>query len=171
MSYDAFSALSFITGPAILTNACAVLQNGVMTRYNLAVMQWREFRASLAADDGRLSLLYVDPERALSLAERRIHLQLRALVLLNAGVALFAATTVCGLVGALLVEALSMPPRVVRLVMTAAAGAALAVMLAALGTLFREDACSRAMVRLHPLASNRPAQRTAPQHLALRDAP
>ena len=76
MSYDPFSTLTFITGPAILTNACAILQNGVTLRYNLAITQWREFHASLAADDGRLSMLFVDPRRALSLAERRIRLQL-----------------------------------------------------------------------------------------------
>src|SRR5688572_23470492 len=84
MSYDPFSALTFITGPAILTNACAILQNGATTRYNLAITQWREFQASIAEDENRLFLLFVDPERALLLAERRIHLQLRALGLLNA---------------------------------------------------------------------------------------
>lgn len=171
MPYDPFSALSFITGPAILTNACAILQNGATTRYNLAITQWREFRASVAADDDRLSLLYIDPERALSLAERRIHMQLRALGLLNAAVALFAATTVCGLVGAFLVQALSVPSGAVSLVMIVAGGAALAVMLAALGALFREGACSRGMVRLHPLASERPMQRTATPQAALGDEP
>ncbi|MEV4935097.1 hypothetical protein [Sphingobium sp. LSP13-1-1.1] len=49
MSYDPFSALTLITGPAILTKACAILQNGATTRYNLAVTQWREFQASFAA--------------------------------------------------------------------------------------------------------------------------
>jgi len=171
MPHDTFAVLSFITGPAILTNACAILQNGATTRYNLAVMQWREFRTSLAADDDRLSLLYVDPERALSLAEQRIHLQLRALGLLNVGAALFAATTVCGLVGAFLVQALSVPPGAVSLVMIAAGGGALAVMLVAIGALFHEGACSRAMVRLHPLASARPMPRTATPQAALSDAP
>lgn len=171
MQYDPFSALSFITGPAILTNACAILQNGATTRYNLAITQWREFRASLAADDDRLSLHYVDPQRALSLAERRIHLQLRALGLLNAGIALFAATTVCGPVGAFLVQALSVPSGAVGLVTIAAGGAALAVMLAAIGALFREGACSRAMLRLHPLASERPTQRSAAPQAVLGDRP
>jgi len=49
MSYDPFSALTLITGPAILTKACAILQNSATTRYNLAVTQWREFQASFAA--------------------------------------------------------------------------------------------------------------------------
>ncbi|UVF21469.1 DUF2721 domain-containing protein [Microvirga terrae] len=171
MPYDPFSALSFITGPAILTNACAILQNGATTRYNLAVTQWREFRALIASGDDRLSLLYIDPERALSLAEQRIHLQLRALGLLSAGVALFAVTTVGGLLGAFLVQALSVPSGAVSLVMIVAGGAALAVMLAAVGALLREGACSRAMVRLHPLASKSPMQRTATPQAALGDEP
>lgn len=149
MSYDPFSALTFITGPAILTNACAILQNGATTRYNLAVTQWREFQAFLAADEDRLSLLYVDPDRALSLAERRIHLQLRALGLLNAGVALFGVTSICGLTGVFLVQALAVPSGAVSLFMAVAGGAALTVMLAAIGALFIEGACGRDMVRLH----------------------
>ena len=45
---DPISPLSFVAGAAILANACAVMQNGTTTRYNLAIVQWREFRASLA---------------------------------------------------------------------------------------------------------------------------
>jgi hypothetical protein len=149
MSYDPFSALAFLTGPAILTNACAILQNGATTRYNLAVTQWREFQASMAADEDRLSLTYADPQRALSLAERRIHVQLRALNLLNAGVALFGATTVCGLASVFLVQSLSVPASAVGLFMITAGSAALAVMLTAVGALFAEVACGRDMVRLH----------------------
>jgi hypothetical protein len=149
MSYDPFSALTFVTGPASLTDACAILQNGTTTRYNLAVTQWREFQSSIAADEDRLSLLYVDPDRARWLAERRIHLQLRALGLLNAGVALFGATSICGLIGVFLVQALSVPFGAVSVFMAVASGAALTVMLAAIGTLFTEGACGRDMVRLH----------------------
>lgn len=148
---DPFAALTFVTGPAILANACATLQNGASTRYYLAITQWREFRAAIAAgDEGRLALLFVDPRRALALAERRIHLQLRGLALLNAGVGLFGATTVCGLLGAALVEAQLMSSKAVGLLMLAAGGLALAIMLAALGALFLESACGRALVRLHP---------------------
>jgi hypothetical protein len=164
---DPFTALTLITGPAILTNACAILQNGATMRYNLAITQWREFRASLAADDDRLALLFVDPDRALVLAERRIHLQLRALGLLNAGVALFAATTACGLIAAFLDRALAVPAHPVGLVMVVAGTAALGTMLAAIGALYLEGACGRAMIRLHPLASARPAGRAATSPTAL----
>jgi hypothetical protein len=36
--------LSFIAGPAVLANACAIMQNGASIRYNLAVQQLRELR-------------------------------------------------------------------------------------------------------------------------------
>lgn len=156
MSYDAFAAVTFISGPAILTNACAVLQNGATVRYNLAITQWREFQASIAAgDDDRLSQLYADPKRALSLAERRIQLQLRALGLLGAGAGMFGATTVCGLIGAFVVQTLSVPESAVNLFMMAAGVAALGVMLAAIGALALEGACGWAMAQLHnsPLRS------------------
>jgi hypothetical protein len=148
--------LTFVTGPAILTNACAILQNGVTLRYNLAITQWREFHASLAADDGRLSVLFVDPRRALSLAERRIRLQLRALELLNAGVALLGATTICGLLGDILVKTLLASSWLIGLFVICTGSAALAVMFTAIGALFLESACGRAMVRLHAFASGAP---------------
>ena len=131
-------------------------------RYNLAITQWREFHASLAADDGRLSAVFVDPRRALSLAERRIRLQLRALELLNSGVALFGATTICGLLGDILVTTLSAPSWLVSIFVICTGSAALAVMLAAIGALFLESACGRAMVRLHPFGSATP-RRATPQ--------
>jgi hypothetical protein len=153
VSYDLFSALTFITGPAILTNACAILQNGATLRYNLAVTQWRELHASLAAGDSRLTLLFTDPRRALSLAERRIRLQLRALELLNVSVALFGATTIGGLIGDFLVKTLSAPAWPLGLFMIGSGGGALVVTFAAIGAFFLESACGRAMVRLHPFAS------------------
>jgi hypothetical protein len=161
MPSDAFSALTFITGPAILTNACAILQNGVNIRYNLAITQWREFRASIAEADDRLAHLFVDPNLALSVAERRVHLQLRALGLLNAATALFGAATVCGLIGAFLVHTLWVPAVSVRLLMVAAGGAALATLLGAIVILFLESACGRSMVQLHHPAADYFAHRAA----------
>jgi hypothetical protein len=161
MPSDPFSALTFITGPAILTNACAILQNGVNIRYNLAITQWRDFRASVAARDDRLALLFIDPTQALRLAERRVHLQLRALDLLNAAAALFGGATVGGLVGAFLIHTLSVPTEWIRLIMIVATGAALAVILWAFWTLSLESACGRSMVRLHR-SSPPPARSTEP---------
>ncbi|CAH2402756.1 conserved membrane hypothetical protein [Mesorhizobium ventifaucium] len=144
-----FFPLSFIAGPAILTNACAILQNGATMRYNLAITQWREFRALLAARDDQLSSQYADPATAVALAERRIRLQLRGLGLLNAAIALFAATTVLGLAGSFFVQLRHLPAAPVSAVMVVTGGAGFLFLLAATVTLFLEGACGRAMLRLH----------------------
>lgn len=143
-----FSALSFIAGPAILTNACAVMLNGATTRYSLAIMQWREFSASLAAGDHSLGLVYADPGAAVALADRRVRLQLRALGMLNGAVALFAATTVVGLGGAFLVQSEHVSAHPVALAMALCAGTALLLLLASTGIAVLESACGRAMLRL-----------------------
>ncbi|WP_167434406.1 DUF2721 domain-containing protein [Mesorhizobium helmanticense] len=143
-----FFPLSFIAGPAILTNACAVLQNGATMRYNLAITQWREFRASLAARDDRLSSQYADPAAATTLAERRIRLQLRGLDLLNAAVVLFAATTVLGLAGSYLVQLGYLPAAPVTTAMVVTGVAGLLFLLVATVTLFLESVCGRALLRL-----------------------
>jgi hypothetical protein len=65
---DDIVPLAFIAGPAILANACAILQNGAALRHNLAVAQWRDFHASLVARDERIHALYVDVGRAVRLS-------------------------------------------------------------------------------------------------------
>lgn len=149
MLEDPFSSLSFIAGPAILTNASAVLQNGATTRYNLAISQWREFRASLAARDDRMSLQYVAPEAAIALARRRIELLLRGLGFLNGAVALFAATAVLGLAGAVLAQGQAVPAAAVSLTIGIFGGAGLLALLVATATFFLESSCGRALLRLH----------------------
>lgn len=146
---DPSSPLSFVAGSAILTNACAIMQNGATVRYNLAITQWRDFRASLVAGDERLAQQYQDTQAAVRLAERRVRLQLNELGLLNAAVALFAATAVLGLSGAFLVQARVLPATPVDMVMLGASGAALLLLLAATITFFREGACGRALLVLH----------------------
>ena len=42
MADNPFLPLSFIAGPAILTNASAVLLNGASIRYNLGIGLWRD---------------------------------------------------------------------------------------------------------------------------------
>lgn len=56
MLEDLFASLSFIAGPAILTNASAILQNGATTRYNLAISHWRETPMTLQADRQSLAI-------------------------------------------------------------------------------------------------------------------
>ena len=96
---DLFVPLSFIGGPAILMNACAVMQNGASIRYTLAINLWREMRAEASSGTGTLLNSYSNPALAMSLASRRIRLLLIALNLLYATVGLFGIATVAGLVG------------------------------------------------------------------------
>jgi uncharacterized paraquat-inducible protein A len=96
---DLFVPLSFIGGPAILMNACAVMQNGASVRYSLAINLWREMRAEAGGGSGTLLTSYTNPSRAMVLAVRRIRLLLVALNLLYVTVALFGVATVSGLVG------------------------------------------------------------------------
>lgn len=146
---DPSSPLSFVAGSAILTNACAIMQNGATVRYNLAITQWREFRASLVARDERLEQQYTDTQAAVGFAEKRVRLQLHGLGLLNAAVALFAATTVMGIGGAFLVHARILTAMPVNVVMLVASGAALFLLLGATIAFFREGACARALLALH----------------------
>lgn len=96
---DLFVPLSLIGGPAILMNACAVMQNGASVRYSLAINLWREMRAETSSGTGTLLDSYSNPTLAMSLASRRIRLLLIALNLLYATVGLFGIATVSGLVG------------------------------------------------------------------------
>lgn len=149
MFNEPLSPLSFTAGLAILTNACAIMQNGATTRYNLAITQWRDFCASVAAQDGRLSREYLDPEMVVVIADRRVRLQLVGMALLNAAFALFAVTSVLGLGGAFLVQIGSLPPHSLGLGMVIAGGISLLLLLASTVTFFLENACGRALLRLH----------------------
>ncbi|WP_380878925.1 hypothetical protein ACFB49_19350 [Sphingomonas sp. DBB INV C78] len=97
-----FVTLTFIAGPAMLTNACAILQNSASMRYSLAISQWREFRASMIAGDNLLSRHYADMDAAIHIAQRRIRLLLRGLDCLYAAVAFFGIGALLGLIGAIL---------------------------------------------------------------------
>jgi hypothetical protein len=148
MPNDPISPLPFIAGAAVLTNACAIMQSNATTRYNLAIAQWREFCTSLTSPDSALPRQYADPHAAVALAQRRVRLQLDGLGLLNGAVALFAATTVLGLVGVFLVQTGHLSPATVSLVMVTAAGGAFLLLLASMGTFFLEGACARALIGL-----------------------
>ncbi|MBS7542449.1 hypothetical protein [Ancylobacter oerskovii] len=148
MLEDPFASLSFIAGPAILTNASAILQNRATTRYNLAISHWRETRAALETDRHSLSIRYVNPTEALHLIRRRVWLQLKCLGLLNAAVALFAGTTLLGLAGALMLRIRNGPADLLMTGMFVSAGLGLAALLAATLALFIESASSGALLRL-----------------------
>lgn len=148
MLEDPFASLSFIAGPAILTNASAILQNGATTRYNLAISHWRETRAALQADRRSLAIRYVKPMQALHLIRYRVWLQIYCLGLLNAAVALFGGTTALGLAAALTARLRHAPVDIWMTVMSGAAGLGLVALLGATLALFIESACSAALLRL-----------------------
>ncbi len=144
-----FVPLTFIAGPAILTNACAILQNSATLRYGLAIPQWREFRASLADRSGLLESLYADPDLALVLAERRIRLVLRGLDLLYAAVGLFGTTSLLGLAGAVLAtsEHAFAPAALFVWLVIIFAAVGLLLLLGAMACFTAESHCARALLR------------------------
>ena len=141
-----FVAFTFIAGPAVLTNACAILQNSATIRYGLAIPQWREFRAALVNNSGLLAALYIDPDLALALAERRIRLLLRGLDLLYVAVGIFGFTCLVGLASAALsMQALYVLPIWIVVV---AGGAGLTAFIAAMALFTAESHCARSLLRL-----------------------
>lgn len=141
-----FVALTFIAGPAILTNACAILQNSATIRYGLAIPQWREFRASIAAGDNLLSLHYSDVDAAIDLAQRRIRLLLRGLDCLYAAVVFFGVSALLGLIGAILAaeERRSLPIWLV----VGVGGVGLGLLLCAMAMFTAESRCARRLLHL-----------------------
>lgn len=141
-----FVALTFIAGPAVLTNACATLQNSATLRYGNAIIQWREFRASIAAGDNMLSRQYADVDAALDIAQRRIRLLLRGLDCLYAAVGFFALGALLGLIGAILAAGGRYILSVWLVMGLGAAG--IALLLFAMAMFTSESRCARAMLRL-----------------------
>ncbi len=142
-----FYPLSFIAGPAILTNACAVMQNSASLRYSLAIQQWREFH-SLSPQGRSLAQQYADPAQVLKTAEKRIRCILLGLSFLYIAVALFGTTCILALAGSFSVGGESIGAAVTYLlVITAAAG--LLSLFAATTAFLLETAAARALLRLH----------------------
>lgn len=159
MADNPFVALTFIAGPAILTNACATLQNGATLRYGLAISQWREFRASIAAGDDRFARQYADAGAAIQIAQRRIRLLLRGLDCLYAAVVTFGFGALLGLIGAILAAGGRHVLSVWFVIGVGAAG--LALLLIAMTMFIAESRCARALLRLQlSLDETHPARPT-----------
>ena len=141
-----FIALTFIAGPAVLTNACATLQNSATLRYGSAITQWREFRAWMASGEDMLSRQYADVNLALDIAQRRIRLLLRGLDSLYAAVGFFALGAIVGLVGAILAEGGHALVSVWFVIGIGAAG--LILLLFAMLMFMSESRCARKLLRL-----------------------
>jgi len=150
--------LSFIAGPAVLANACAIMQNGASIRYNLAVQQLREFRTR--AQEPTLASLYEDPRQAAQLSESRVLVLLRQLEMLLTAAWLFGLTSVMAVVSSILAERQSEFAAASTFVTIGVGGVGLALLLrASLG--FRSECmCTRQLVRLHSRMALEDARRT-----------
>lgn len=141
--------LSFIAGPAILANACAIMQNGASIRYNLAVQHLREFRTSIAAQDTKLAILYDDPRKAAGLSETRVLVLLRELELLLAAAWLFALASLMAVGSSILGERQSELAALSTWVTIAVDGVGLALLLGASVGFRSECVCARQLIHLH----------------------
>jgi len=102
-----FLPLSFIAGPAILTNASGLMLNGASIRYNLAIGLWRDLQSDIHGYENAAGTHYTDRHRALELANKRVVLIVRALNLLYCAVGGFGLSTLFGLTGALMIASAS----------------------------------------------------------------
>jgi hypothetical protein len=144
-----FLPLSFIAGPAILTNASTVLLNGASIRYNLAIGLWRDLEAELHGRGTATGFLFKDRPHAMRLAERRVVYIVRALTLLYAAVAGFGLSTLTGLGGALLADhGPDLAVEVAKAATLLAGAFALMCLLAAAGTFTLESRCTMRLLRL-----------------------
>lgn len=99
-----FAVLTFISAPAVLTNASCVLLFGTGNRYGRAIDRVHALvetvEKSVGTDEPELRLRI----RQLDAAERRTSLIIRAMTCFYASVASFVASTLVSLIGALLVS-------------------------------------------------------------------
>jgi len=149
MADNAFLPLSFIAGPAILTNAAAVLLNGASIRYNLAIGLWRDLQAELHGHSTATTAAYSDRTLALALANRRAALIVAALTLLYAAVGGFGVSTLAGLTGAMLSEGeLSAVVDLAKIATMASGAFGLICLLAAAVVFTLESRCTMRLLRL-----------------------
>lgn len=146
--------LSFVAGPAILANVCAILQNEVNVRHAHSVDHWRSLQSIRAGQGGKAAGLYSDIDAAIALSGRRVRLQLRATELLTPGTCVFGVTSLLSLGWSMLAKAdadrsgmlFSMAP-----VFSACIGLFLLMMVAI--TVTQESASARGLMRLRVLST------------------
>lgn len=142
--------LSFVAGPAVLANVCAILQNGVNIRHNHSVDQWRRFQVWLASDDGEFGRFYADPAIAVQLSARRVHLQLYTLELLLLGTCVFGLTSFLALAWALAANAHLTLAGSFSMLVLGCGIVGLALMGAAALTAASENRCAQRLMLLRP---------------------
>ncbi len=100
-----FAVLTFISAPAVLTNASSVLLFGTGNRYGRAVDRAHELADMVLRDGGQDSAELKLRVRQLESAQRRTLLIVRALTCFYTAVAAFVGSTLISLIGAILVSA------------------------------------------------------------------
>jgi hypothetical protein len=99
-----FAVLTFISAPAVLTNASSVLLFGTGNRYGRAVDRAHELADMVLGDGGQDAEALVLRVRQLESAQRRTLLIVRALTCFYTAVAAFVGSTLISLIGAILVS-------------------------------------------------------------------
>lgn len=149
MAENPFLPLSFIAGPAILTNATTVLLNGASIRYNLAVGLWRDLQSETHGRESATGFAFPDSELALRLAHQRTVLIVRALNFLYAAVAGFGLSTLTGLTGALLSSGeTARHVEITKYLTVGAGGLGLICILLAAFTFILESRCTVRLLKL-----------------------
>ena len=148
MADNPFLPLSFIAGPAILTNASTVLLNGASIRYNLAIGLWRDLQSELHGRDASAAIAYPDQREALRLANRRVVLIVRGLSLLYCAIGGFGLSTLAGLVGGMSSNSTLAEVDIAKAVTLLAGGFGLLCLLVAAVFFILESRCTMGLLRL-----------------------
>ncbi len=153
--------LSFVAGPAVLANVCAILQNGVNIRHAHAVDQWRNFQSTRSGQSNNVVELYTDSIAVIALSGRRVRLQLRAIELLTLGTCSFGITSLLSLSWSMFAQADAEKSAFAASMATyVCAAIGLALLLSVAVTIMQESACARALMRLHAAAAPSPTARS-----------
>ena len=134
MADNPFLPLSFIAGPAVLTNASSVLLNGASVRYNLAIGLWRDLQSELKGEHTFSVAAYADHSMALKL--------------LYCAMGGFGLSTLTGLIGAVLAETQGWAVKFAIDGTLIAGGFGLVCLLAAAVTFIGESRCTLGLLRL-----------------------
>jgi hypothetical protein len=145
MPSNPFAILTFISAPAVLTNASCVLLFGTGNRYGRAVDRVHELADSILGAESEETSFRI---RQLGSAERRTLLIVQALTCFYTAVAAFVFSTLVSLVGAVLVSMQTSPIVSVTFVIAFVAGAiGVLAMIGGALMLVRETRFSFAMLR------------------------
>lgn len=150
--------LSFVAGPAVLANVCAILQNGVNIRHAHSVDQWRSLQCLRAGHGGKAAGLYSDTDAAIALSGRRVRLQLRATELLTLGTCSFGVTSLLSLGWSMLADAdsanadIDWRAAVFSVSTIFCAWVGLLILMTVAVTVIQESAAARELMRLHGLS-------------------